>query len=98
MLVGLNVTDATRYQAYRRAMTPILRAYGGGFGYDFQVSTVLKAQTEDPINRVFTLSFPDESQKDAFFIDAQYVEAKEAHFDAAVGATTLIASYETPAL
>lgn len=94
MLVGLNVTDAGKYRAYRRAMTPILETYGGKFGYDFQVSEVLRTQTKNPINRVFTLTFPNESQKDQFFADAQYAEAKETHFDGAVGATTLIANYE----
>ena len=94
MLVGLNVTDADRYQAYRRAMSPILEAYGGSFNYDFQVSEVLKTQTENPINRVFTLTFPNESRKDAFFANKQYAEAKADYFDGAVGATTLIANYE----
>lgn len=95
MLVGLNVTDADKYRAYRRAMMPILETYGGSFGYDFQVSDVLKAKTENPINRVFTLAFPDEDRRDRFFADAQYAEVKAAHFDSAVGATTLIANYES---
>ena len=94
MLVGLDVTDDAKYQSYRRAMTPILETYGGSFGYDFQVSNVLKAKTESPINRVFTLAFPDEDRRDRFFADAQYAEAKATYFDGAVGATTLIASYE----
>ena len=96
MLVGLDVTDTRKYQAYRQAIAPILKAYGGDFGYDFAVSEVLKAQTEDPINRVFTLHFPDESQKDLFFADTEYAVAKATYFDAAVGATTMIASYERP--
>ena len=93
MLVGLSVTDARKYQAYRQAIAPILSVYGGGFGYDFAVSEVLKAQTKDPINRVFTLHFPDESQKDKFFADVDYAVAKATYFDDAVGATTIIANY-----
>ena len=94
MLVGLNVIDDDRYQAYRRAMTPILEAYGGSFGYDFVVSQVLKSLTAAPINRVFTIYFPDEAAKDSFFADARYAEAKTIHFDNSVGATTILASYE----
>ncbi len=57
MLVGLRVVNDEAYQSYRDAMTPILNRYGGGFGYDFKVSEVLKSRTEAPINRVFTIYF-----------------------------------------
>ena len=42
-LVGLWVEDPDMYQKYREGMLPILKNYGGGFGYDFQVSEVLKS-------------------------------------------------------
>ena len=57
MLVGLNVIDDDRYQAYRQAMMPILEIHSGDFGYDFVVSEVLKSRTANPINRVFTIHF-----------------------------------------
>lgn len=44
MLVGLNVIDDEAYQSYRDEMMPILKNYGGGFGYDFKVSEVLKSE------------------------------------------------------
>lgn len=94
MLVGLDVIDDQQYGEYRRAMTPILESYGGGFGYDFKVSEVLMAQTDRPINRVFTIYFPDESEKERFFSDTAYAEVKAVHFNGAVGHTTIIASYE----
>ena len=94
MLVGLEVIDDEQYQEYRRAMTPILEAYGGGFGYDFKVSEVLLSRTDRPINRVFTIYFPDEDSKERFFADPTYAEVKAAHFDGAVGHTTILASYE----
>lgn len=95
MLVGLNVIDDARYQEYRRSMAPILESYGGGFGYDFRISEVLRSQTDDPINRVFTIRFPDQERKRRFFSDAAYAEVKAAHFDGSVGHTTIIATYET---
>ena len=51
MLVGLHVTNDEMYQAYREKMTPILIECGGGFGYDFRISEILKSQTDGEINR-----------------------------------------------
>jgi len=93
MLVGLNVTDDVAYQAYRDEMKPVLSSYGGGFGYDFRVSDVLKAETEAPINRVFTIRFPDEASKDAFFSDEEYKQIKQRRFEPSVADTTVIATY-----
>ena len=39
MLVGLNVIDDDAYQLYRDEITPILKTFGGGFGYDFKNET-----------------------------------------------------------
>lgn len=94
MLVALEVTDDRQYWEYRRVMAPILASFGGGFGYDFKVSETLISQTDHPINRVFTIFFPDEDTKERFFSDPAYAEAKAAHFDGAVGHTTIVASYE----
>lgn len=93
MLVGLNVTDEGEYQAYRDRMTPLLHACGGGFRYDFRVSEVLRSETDEPINRVFAIHFPDTATMDAFFADPDYVAAREAHFEPSVSAQTIIASY-----
>ncbi|MCG8435964.1 MAG: DUF1330 domain-containing protein [Gammaproteobacteria bacterium] len=94
MLVGLHVTDDTKYQEYRAAMKPILKEHGGGFSYDFKVSEVLISETEDKINRVFTIYFADEQQKDAFFSHPEYQKVKQTYFESSVAATTLIAGYE----
>ena len=59
MLVGLHVTNDEMYQTYREKMTPVLVECGGGFGYDFRIAEVLKSQTDQEINRVFTIYFPD---------------------------------------
>ena len=92
-LVGLHVTDDDAYAAYRASMTPILERYGGGFGYDMRVSEVLRAETDEVINRVFTICFPDEPTAGAFFSDADYLGVKRQHFDVAVAATTVMARY-----
>ncbi len=94
ILVGLNVLNDTVYQQYRDAMTPILSSFGGDFGYDLVVSQVLKSPCKQPINRVFTLVFPSQQNKDAFFNDPQYLKVKEQYFEVSVGATTLMASYQ----
>jgi len=93
-LVGLQVTDEASYREYRKAMLPILTGHGGGFGYDFMVSDVLINPTENPINRVFTIHFPDEATSKAFFGNADYLKAKAQHFNHAVACTTIIAQYK----
>lgn len=95
MLMALNVTDDEPYQEYRRAMMPILESYGGGFGYDFRVSEVLISATDEPINRVFTIRFPDRETRERFFADEAYLRVRRQYFEASVGATTIIAAYET---
>ena len=94
ILVGLEVLDDEKYQQYRAAMKPILVQYQGAFGYDFTVSKVLKSPTQEPINRVFTLCFPNSSQMDRFFGDTEYVKVKALFFNDSVGSTTIISSYE----
>ena len=94
MLVGLNVVDDEAYQSYRDEMTPILKSYGGGFGYDFKVSEVLKSKTEAPINRVFTIYFSSEDSMNSFFSNDDYLKIKKRHFEKSVTDTTIIATYE----
>ncbi len=94
MLVGLKVIDDQIYQQYREAMTPILLKYGGEFGYDFTISKVLKSQTIDPINRLFTIRFINAKSRDAFFSNPQYLLIKQEFFSASVASTTIISDYE----
>lgn len=94
MLVGLNVIDDEAYQMYRAEMMPILKRYGGGFGYDFKVSDVLKSETTAPINRVFTIYFANEDSMKAFFSDDAYLQSKQTYFETSVTDTTIIATYE----
>ncbi len=94
ILVGLYVVNEAGYQLYRDEMIPILESYGGGFGYDFKVSEVLKSQTKAPINRVFTIFFPAQDSKDSFFSNAEYLQVRQRHFEKSVSATTTIATYE----
>ena len=97
VLVGLHVHDDELYSAYRRGMTPILSSFGGGFGYDFRVSEVLKSESDVDINRVFTIRFPDEDAMRAFFNDPEYLKVKTQFFEPSVGGTEIIAQYEVPA-
>ena len=94
MIVGLNVVDDKAYQSYRDEMTPILKTYGGGFGYDFKVSEVLKSTTEAQINRVFTIYFSNEDSMNSFFSNDDYLKIKQRHFEKSVTDTTIIATYE----
>lgn len=93
-LVGLNVIDEQGYQQYRAAMMPILKSFGGYFGYDFMVSEVLLSQTTNDINRVFTIGFPDKNAMEKFFSDPEYLEVKKRHFENSVATTTRISGYD----
>lgn len=92
-LVGLRVVDPEGYRRYREAMTPILERFGGRFGYDFVVSEVLRSEVEAPIDRVFTIVFPDRAACEAFFADPEYQQARATHFAPAVSHTTIMAEY-----
>ncbi|TFB08878.1 DUF1330 domain-containing protein [Candidatus Marinimicrobia bacterium MT.SAG.2] len=94
MLVGLNVVDDEVYQSYRNEMTPILKNYGGGFGYDFRISEVLKSKTDAPINRVFTIYFSNEDSMNLFFSNDEYLKIKKKYFEKSATDTTIIATYE----
>jgi uncharacterized protein (DUF1330 family) len=96
MLVALNVVVEEEYQAYRDEMTPILHQYGGAFGYDFRIAEVLMSETEAAINRVFTIRFPDETSKESFFSNDEYLLIKQRHFEASVADTTIISTYALP--
>jgi uncharacterized protein (DUF1330 family) len=96
ILVGVQVKDADMYAKYRAAMTPILERMGGAFRYDWDVARVLKSAGEAPMNRVFTLRFPDKAVRTAFFADTGYKRAKVEFFEKAVAATTIIAEYDVP--
>ncbi len=93
MLVGLHVTNNEMYQAYREKMTPVLVECGGGFGYDFRIAEVLKSQTDNEINRVFTIYFPDKEARQQFFSAESYKAIKAEFFESSVASTTLIAEY-----
>jgi uncharacterized protein (DUF1330 family) len=93
-IVGLHVTDAAEYEAYRRGMRPILAAFGGDFRYDFVVAETLAAPEDSPpgraINRVFAIRFPDRAARERFFSDPAYLEVRRRHFDRSVAARALI--------
>ena len=95
-IVGLNVTDETEYQRYRDRMLPILESYGGSFGFDLQVSEVLQSKTNEPINRVFTIEFPDRQTMDRFFADPTYLQVRSRHFEKAVSSVTIISLHDKP--
>lgn len=91
---GLQVDDPASYQRYRAGMTPILHRHGGRFGYDFEVANVLASETPQPINRVFTISFPDRASAERFYSDPAYLEVRRAWFEPAVSAITVIARFD----
>ncbi len=93
-LVGLFVTDDDLYQKYREKMFPILQTYGGGFGYDFKVSEVLKSEVKEPINRVFTIFFENEDSMNKFFTDEKYLYIRNKYYEPSVSATTIISKYD----
>jgi uncharacterized protein (DUF1330 family) len=94
-IMGIDVVDDQEYQHYRGALAPILKSFGGSFGFDFKIAEVLRSKTSDNINRVFTLSFPSRDVMENFFSDPNYLVVKEKHFINSVKSTTIIAMNET---
>jgi len=92
--IALHITDETMYQNYRKAMLPILESLGGGFRYDFKISEVLKSETDNEINRVFVIYFPDKETSSMFFQDPDYLKIKEQYFVNSVASITNISEYE----
>jgi uncharacterized protein (DUF1330 family) len=90
-IMGLEVFDDEVYQQYRENMIPILKTFGGSFGFDFKVSDVLISKTEKPINRVFTIDFPSKEMMDGFFTDPAYLKVREEYFNNSVKSVTTIA-------
>ena len=95
VLVGLEVSDDESYNKYRKEMSPILKDHGGGFNYDFKISETLKSQTDNNINRLFTIYFSSEESMNSFFSNEQYLKIKKTHFEKAVKSTTIISNYKT---
>ena len=94
-IMGLDVINDEEYQKYREAMAPILKSFGGSFGFDFIVSEVLLSKTKKNINRVFTIAFPSQQQMEAFFVNAEYLAVKEKYFDNSVKSKTIISLHES---
>ena len=93
-LTVLNVTDDNLYQEYRAAMTPILEKYGGGFGYDLNISETLKSEVETPINRVFTMYIESDEASEAFFNDEEYLKVRSKYYDRSVSFLTIVSKYD----
>ena len=93
-LTVLNVTDDNLYQEYRAAMTPILKKYGGGFGYDLKISETFKSEVETPINRVFTMYIESDEASAAFFNDEEYLEARSKYYERSVSFLTIVSKYD----
>ena len=93
-LVGLWITDDDIYSKYREEMIVILQTYGGGFSYDFKIAQTLKSETAEPINRLFTIYFKDESSMNSFFSNDEYLNIKKLYFEKSVAFTTEIARYQ----
>lgn len=93
-IMGLHVTNDEEYQKYREGMMPILESFGGSFGFDFKIAEVLKSKTQQSINRVFTIDFPNKEVMESFFSDPSYIEVKNKHFKNSVQSVTVIAMCE----
>lgn len=94
VLVGLQVSDEAGYRRYREGMTPLLKACGGSFRYDFRVSEVLRSETPEPINRLFVIAFPSREVKEQFFSNPEYLAIRARHFDSSVEAVTRMAAFD----
>jgi uncharacterized protein (DUF1330 family) len=88
-LMALNVVDAELYAKYRAAMTPLLEVHGGRFGLDLWVGEVLRAPPDQkPFNRMFTIVFPSQERREAFFSNPEYLAVRKMFFEPSVAAVT----------
>ncbi|EMY70934.1 DUF1330 domain-containing protein [Leptospira vanthielii] len=93
-VVGLKVSDDELYTNYRKAMTPLLIKYEGGFRYDFKIQETLISEDPKPINRLFLIFFKNKELKDLFFKDPEYLKIRETFFTPSVESTTILSEYE----
>ncbi|MBM9591810.1 DUF1330 domain-containing protein [Leptospira sp. 201903075] len=93
-IVGLQVKNEDLYTDYRKAMTPLLKQYGGGFRYDFRIKETLISENPKEINRVFLIFFPSKETKERFFADPEYLKIRETYFTPSVASTTIISEYD----
>jgi uncharacterized protein (DUF1330 family) len=96
LIIALEVKDQESYARYRAEMTPILTRYGGSFAFDFEVSKVLKSETSQRINRVFSIAFPDRDAQERLFRDPEYVIVRSTWFVPAVESTTVLGELDQP--
>jgi uncharacterized protein (DUF1330 family) len=94
LLYGLHVTDQALYAEYRAHMKPILKEFGGDFAYDFVVGEVLRSEVDHPINRVFTITFPDAGAAERFFGNERYLAVRAKYFEPGVARTTRLAVFD----
>lgn len=92
--IGLAISDEDLYRKYREGMTPILERYGGSFRYDLVIASVLEAEVEQPIDRVFAIEFPDRATRERFFADPEYLAVRRQYFEPSVTARVLLAELE----
>ncbi|MBL4809810.1 MAG: DUF1330 domain-containing protein [Phycisphaerales bacterium] len=96
ILVGLHIQNDENYDKYRASMAPLLKEHHGYFRYDFKISEMLIGDAEDPFNRVFVLSFPDEPTKERFFNNETYKQIRKTYFDTSVKSGGILASFTSP--
>lgn len=94
VMMGLNVVDDATYSRYRAEMTPLLEAHGGTFGVDVRVSEVLKP-AETAFNRLFTIRFPSQEKREAFFSNPAYLEVRNRLYEPSVSGAHRLAVYDT---
>lgn len=93
-VVGLQVSNDELYSNYRKAMTPLLLKYEGGFRYDFKIQETLITEDPKPINRLFLIFFRTKELKDLFFKDPEYLKIRETFFTPSVETSTILSEYE----
>lgn len=93
LLIAVDVVDEALYEAYRKAIAPIMAQVGAVFKHDVRVAQDLLPGGDVPMTRLFVISFPDRAARDAMFGDPAYVQIREAHFPTALKSITILAAY-----
>jgi uncharacterized protein (DUF1330 family) len=87
-LMALNVVNPELYAEYRAQMKPLLLEHGGSFGLDLWVGEILLSPLGQPFNRLFTIRFPSQERREAFFSHPEYQVIRRTLFEPSVSATS----------
>ena len=82
LIIDCQVTDAAKYEDYKRLAPPAIEKYGGRYLVRGGAATLLEGQRQP--NRVVVLEFPDVETARRFYDSPEYRAARDMRAGAAI--------------